>query len=48
MLDVLAKTSTTGRTPTFQDEAHAPRRTTLDLKLPSFCMGDLFVDVKRI
>ena len=25
----------------FQDEAHAPRRDTLDLDFPSFCMGDL-------
>ena len=48
MSDVQAKTSTTGRTPTFQDEAHAPRRKTLDLNLRSFCLGDLtFVDIKE-
>ena len=48
MSDVLAKTSTTGRTPTYQDEAHAPRRKTLDLNLRSFCLGDLtFVDIKE-
>lgn len=34
--------------PSYQDEAHAPRRSTLDLKLPSFCMGDLSAyDVKE-
>jgi creatinine amidohydrolase len=48
MSDVLAKTSTTGRTPTYQDEPHAPRRKTLDLNLRSFCLGDLtFVDIKE-
>ncbi len=32
----------------FQDHAHAPRRSALDLKLPSFCLGDLScVDVKE-
>jgi hypothetical protein len=44
----MAKTSTTGRTPTYQDEAHAPRRKTIDLNLRSFCLGDLtFVDIKE-
>jgi creatinine amidohydrolase len=35
--------------PSYQDEAHAPRRRTLDkLKLPSYCLGDLCAaDVKE-
>ena len=35
--------------PAYQDEAHAPRRKTLDnLKFPSYCLGDLSAaDVKE-
>jgi creatinine amidohydrolase len=41
-------TSTSDRPPVYQDEAHAPRRGTLDLGLRSFCLGDLtYVDVKE-
>ena len=36
------------RSNAYQDEAHAPRRPTLDLGFPSFCLGDLsYVDVKE-
>ncbi len=36
------------RAPVHQDIAHAPRRKTLDLDIPSFCLGDLTcVDVKE-
>ena len=36
------------RSNAYQDEAHAPRRSTLDLGFPSFCLGDLsYVDVRE-
>jgi creatinine amidohydrolase len=41
----MTETTKTGLPPTrkviHQDEAHAPRRSTLDLEFPSFCLGDL-------
>jgi hypothetical protein len=34
--------------PSHQDEAHAPRRKTLDLEFPSWCLGDVCAtDVKE-
>ena len=35
--------------PSHQDEAHAPRRKTLDLEFPSWCLGDVCAtDVKAV